>query len=325
MRRCRTAARSAVRLADISTAAAGDGRPWRSAAVPAPVEGGLVFSGHVTQRSVAGDWNVNGGRLSEPGPPFWVHSTLRSRGDWCPHSARVAICRRWRAHPSLDDRLGPAGRTGPQLLRHLSAPDPAQSDDVVPGPSIGRCSVVCNAIRLHRSDVSCSTFSPIDGRQIANRFVTFGSSAGGRHRSSRQRSAGRLLPLPGPRDGAPGRSQHPSSASAVSRGGRICIFLDKVPSARGDSSCSAEVTCVHISFTCPSRLDRPFFRLRQHKQHVGGCQPATSEKVQVTCQPFGLDRSRFRGHPTAFHDGARRTGRWPPTDADRPSQLTTSR
>ena len=143
--------------------------------------------------------------------------------------------------------------------------------------------------------------------------------------SSRQRSAGRLLPLPGPRDGAPGRSQHLPSASAVSRGGRICIFLDKVPSARGDSSCSAEVTCVHISFTCPSRLDWPFFRLRQHKQLVGGCQPATSDKVQVTCQPFGLDRSRFRGHPTAFHDGARRTRRWPPTDADRPSQLTTSR
>jgi hypothetical protein len=38
-----------------------------------------------------------------------------------PSPARVAICRRWRAHPSLDDRLGPAGR--PQLLRHHSDPD----------------------------------------------------------------------------------------------------------------------------------------------------------------------------------------------------------
>ena len=166
MRRCRTAARSAVRLADISTAAAGDGRPWRSAAVPAPVEGGLVFSGHVTQRSVAGDWNVNGGRLSEPGPPFWVHSTLRSRGDWCPHSARVAICRRWRAHPSLDDRLGPAGRTGPQLLRHLSAPDPAQSDDVVPGPSIGRCSVVMQ--RDPTASLRCFVFHFFANRRPTN-------------------------------------------------------------------------------------------------------------------------------------------------------------
>ena len=231
-----------------------------------------------------------------------------------PSPARVAICRRWRAHPSLDDRLGPAGRTGPQLLRH-------HSDAVGQcGPRAVHCRVVSNAIRLHCSDVLCSTFSPIAGRrQIANRFVTFGSSAGGRHRpmatdvGSRQRSAGRRLPFPGPRDGAPGRSQHLSSAS---RGGRICIFLDKVPSACGDSSCSGEVTCVHISSTCPSRLDRPFFpRLRQHKQHVGGCQPETSEKVQVTCQPFGLDGSRFRDHPTALRDGARRTRLWPPTDA----------
>ena len=84
MRRWRTAARSADQLADILTAAAGDGRPSWSAA-GSWTRPGWPLAFWSRNAALGGCRIVNGGRLSEPGPPFWVHSTLRSRGDRCPH------------------------------------------------------------------------------------------------------------------------------------------------------------------------------------------------------------------------------------------------
>jgi hypothetical protein len=152
----------ADQLADILTAAAGDGRPSRSAAGSRTRRGWpLAFW---SRNAALGGWRLDrqrrpvvGDGAAILGPP---DSPVPRR--LVPSLTRVAICRRWRAHPSLDDRLGPAGRTGPQLLGHRS--DPPKSDNVVPGPSISRCNVVSNAIRLHCSDASCSTFSPIARR-----------------------------------------------------------------------------------------------------------------------------------------------------------------